>query len=212
MAPAPKMYLPPPGSDSRRGFLKTGIFGGVLLAIGGGAGLFLRGSKELAPPAEGLLALNAREHAVVVAIAARLMPVSGAFPSHESVRVGFNADRIAAKLDPTALAEMKQLLNLFENALPNFLFGLRVSPFTQMTGEAQDQTLKEWMTSKLVLRRSGFTALRGLTLAAYFVKPETWAAVGYPGPPKAFHDPNAPVWKGGGEPRPPSPGIWVEPT
>jgi hypothetical protein len=205
------MYLPPAG-DSRRGFLKKGLLGGAILALGGGGALALQGGKEIALPPEGLLSLSAREYAVVVAVAARLMPISGDFPPQDLIRVGFNADRILTKVDATALTEMKQLLNLFENALPNFLFGLRVRPFTQMGAEEQDQTLKEWMNSKLILRRSGFTALRGLALAAYFVKPETWAATGYPGPPKGFHDPNAPVWKGGGAPRPPSPGIWVEPT
>lgn len=210
MAPAPKMYLPPPG-DSRRGFLKKGIFGGVLLALGGGAALWFRSSKEAELPSEALLVLSAKEYAVVLAIAARLMPISGDYPAHEKIRTGLNADRILAKLDPTALAEMKQLLNLFENALPNFLFGLRISPFTQLTGAEQDAVLGEWNTSRLILRRTGFSALRSLALAAYFVKSDTWAAVGYPGPPKGFCDPSAPVWKGAGEPRPPSPGIWVEP-
>ena len=111
----------------------------------------------------------------------------------------------------TALSELKQLLNLFENALANFLFGGRITPFTQLDPQEQDAVLDEWLHSRFSVRRTGFTALRGLVLAAYFVRPETWPAVGYPGPPKAFHDPNAPVWKGGGEPRPPSPGIWVEP-
>ena len=211
MAPAPKMYLPPKGGDSRRGFLKKGFFGTAILALGGGAGLLLRGSKEVELPTEGLLSLSPKEYAVVLAIAARMMPISSEFPPLEKIRVGFNADRILTKVDATALVEMKQLLNLFENALPNFLFGLRPTPFTQMSGEDQSKTLDEWMNSRLILRRSGFTALRGLALAAYFVKPETWAAVGYPGPPKGFNDPNAPVWKGG-EPRPPSAGIWVEPT
>jgi len=47
-------------------------------------------------------------------------------------------------------------------------------------------------------------------MAAYYGNPITWPAVGYPGPPKAFHDPNAPLWKGDG-PRPPGNGVWVEP-
>lgn len=209
MAPRPKMYLPPPGA-ARRGFLKQGLFGGAVLALGG-AGLVFRQSKQVELPPEGLLALSPREYSVIWAIAARLMPIGGDYPTLEKVRVGFNADRILTRVDDTALAEMKQLLNLFENALPNFLFGLRLTPFTQLAGADQDEVLGEWAHSRLALRRSGYTALRELVLAAYFVKPETWAAVGYPGPPKGFHDPNAPVWKGGDERRPPSPGIWVEP-
>ncbi len=205
------MYLPPAGQQ-RRGFLKKGLIGGALLALGGGTALFLRGGKERALPADGLLALSPREHAVVMALADRMIRPTGAYPTIDAMQVGLNADRILTKVDDTALMEMKQLLNLFENALPNFLFGMRFAPFTQMTADEQDAVLREWMTSGLELRRTGYGALRGLVLAAYFVKPETWAAMGYPGPPKGFHDPNAPVWKGGGAPRPPSAGIWVEPT
>jgi hypothetical protein len=203
------MYLPPAG-QARRSILKRGLVGGAVLALGGGTALFLRQGKEWELPPEGLLTLSPREYAVVMALAARMVPVSGEFPSLDKVRVGFNADRILTQVDPTALKEMKQLLNLFENALPNFLFGFRFSPFTQLRDAEQDEVIGEWSRSTLTVRRTGHTALRGLVLAAYFVKRETWAAVGYPGPPN-LHDPDAPVWKGNGLPRPPSPGIWVEP-
>lgn len=210
MAPPPKMYLPPAG-QARRGFLKKGLVGGALLALGGGTALFLRGSKDYPLPAEPLKALSPREYAVVMAVAGRMLPIAGEFPGFDKISVGLNADRILTKVEDSALNEMKQLLNLFENALPNFLFGMRVTPFTQMAGGEQDAVLHEWAHSGITLRRTGFHAVRGLVLAAYFVRPETWPAVGYPGPPKGFNDPNAPVWKGNGEPRPPSAGIWVEP-
>lgn len=209
MAPAPKMYLPPAGQE-RRSVLKLGLVGSAVLGLGGGTALFLRQSMGWDLPAEGLLALSEREYGVVMSLAGRMIPVSGNFPALSEVRVGFNADRILTKVDATALKEMKQLLNLFENALPNFLFGMRFSTFSQMSGGDQDDVLAEWKRSSLAVRRTGYTALRGLVLAAYFVSSDTWPAVGYPGPPK-LHDPNAPVWKGNGEPRPPSPGIWVEP-
>ncbi len=203
------MYLPPAGQQ-RRSVLKVGLFGTAVLALGGGTALFFRPGKTFEVPAEGLLALSPREYAVVMALASRMVPATDKFPAVEAMRVGFNADRILTKVDDTALKEMKQLLNLFENALPNLLFGLRFSPFTQMAATEQDAVIAEWMASGLEVRRTGYAALRGLVLAAYFVKPETWAAVGYPGPPK-FNDPNAPVWKGTGQPRPPGPGIWSEP-
>jgi hypothetical protein len=203
------MYLPPAG-QARRSFLKRGLVGGAVLALGGGSALFLRPGKEWPLPAEGLLALSPREYAVVMAVAARMMPISGDYPPLEKVQVGFNADRILTSVDDTALKEMKQLLNLFENALPNFLFGMRFAPFTQMGPTEQDAVISEWAHSSLAIRRTGYSAVRGLVLAAYFVRPETWAAVGYPGPPK-LHDPNAPVWKGNGQPRPPSLGNQVEP-
>ena len=39
--------------------------------------------------------------------------------------------------DLSAQMELRQLLNLFENALPNLLFGGRLKPFTQLPPEAQ---------------------------------------------------------------------------
>jgi hypothetical protein len=211
MAPAPKMYLPPAG-QSRRSFLKRGLVGGAVLALGGGTALFLRPGKEWALPAEGLQVLSPREYAVVMALAERMVPTGADWPSLDAMKVGVNADQILSRAQESSIKEMKQLLNLFENALPNLLFGGRLSPFTQMSGPEQDEVLKEWAFSRLSIRRTGYTALHNLVVAGYFVKPETWPAAGYPGPPKGFHDPNAPVWKGNGQPRPPSAGIWVEPT
>jgi hypothetical protein len=99
---------------------------------------------------------------------------------------------------------------LFENALPNFLFGLRTTPFTLLSADEQDEVLKEWMTSRVPLRRTGFLALRTIVMSAYYQNPKVWPAVGYPGPPPNIHDPNAPVWKGEGQPRPPGNGVMVE--
>jgi hypothetical protein len=117
----------------------------------------------------------------------------------------FNADRVLSRADPSSRAELKQLLGLFDNALAGFLFGGRVTPFTQLSSEAQADVLRGWQTSRVTLRRTGYEALRTLLLAAYFGSPAVWRALGYGGPPQGFHDPNAPVWRGGGSPRPVDP-------
>ncbi|HET9451941.1 MAG TPA: hypothetical protein VFO83_13715, partial [Aggregicoccus sp.] len=74
--------------------------------------------------------------------------------------------------------------------------------FTRLSPEAQDAVIADWRDSGLALRRTGFQALRALAAGAYYSSPRVWPAVGYPGPPSALHDPAAPVWKGGGAPRP----------
>ena len=94
--------------------------------------------------------------------------------------------------------------------MPNFLFGGRIEPFTQLNPTEQDEVLNEWRDSRLTLRRTGCRALRGLALAAYFGNPATWNSVGYGGPPPGIHDPNAPVWKGGDEARPIGNGTMIE--
>ncbi len=207
-----KMYLPPRGAPpSRRGVLKKGLFGGLVLALGGGGWLFTRRSAVVALP-EGLQVLDAREYAVMWALVQRFAPVRVGFPSADELKTAVACDGILAMTDDTSRAEVKQLLLLFENALPNFLFGGRARPFTQLDPVTQDEVLAEWRDSRLVLRRTGYLALRGLALAAYYGNPGVWAAVGYGGPPAGIYDPAAPVWKGGGEPRPFSNGQYVEPA
>jgi hypothetical protein len=198
--------------ETRRSLLKRGLFGTALLAVGGGTGLALRKSRLIDAPPEGLMVLGEREYSVLDAISRRLITPQPGFPGVDELRVAFTCDRVLALTDETSQVEFRQLLELFESALAGFLFGARLTPFTQLGPDEQDRVLREWMTSALAVRRTGYLAIRSLVLSAYYGNPKTWAAVGYSGPPKAFNDPNAPVWKGGGAPRPPSPGIWVEPT
>jgi len=206
-----KMYLPPRGAPdpSRRSFLKKGLLGGALLALGGGGFLLTRKGAQVNMPS-GLKVLNAAEYAVMWAIVQRFHPAHEGFPSADSINTTVAADGVMAQLEPVTQDELKQLLMLFENALPNFLFGGRTTPFTQLGPKEQDEVLDEWRDSRLTLRRTGYRALRGIALAAYYGNPATWSAVGYPGPLQGIHDPTAPVWKGGDEPRPIGNGTMIE--
>jgi hypothetical protein len=207
-----KMYLPPPGArDSRRGFLKKGLFGGLLLAVGGGTWLALKKGARVSLPAD-LQVLDERRWPVVLALVDRFIPARTGFPSAASLDTAKGVDTILTLVDESSRVEIRQLLMLFENALPNFLFGLRTTPFTLLSPQEQDEVLQEWMTSRVPLRRTGFLALRTLVMSAYYANPATWPAVGYPGPPKGIHDPNAPLWKGDGQPRPPGNGVMIEPA
>lgn len=205
-----KMYLPPPGArDTRRGFLKKGLFGGLLLALGGGTWLALKRSAMVELPT-GLKVLDARRYAVVRALVERFIPPRPGFPPPESLGTAKAVDEIMAMVDDSSRVELNQLLMLFENALPNFLFGLRTTPFTQLSPDEQQVVLNEWMTSSLSLRRTGYLALRTIVMSAYYGNPATWPATKYPGPPPGIHDPNAPVWKGNGEARPLGNGVMLE--
>ena len=207
-----KMYLPPRGAQkSRRSFLKRGLFGGLVLALGGGSYLFTRRGVPVEVPA-GLQVLSATEYAVVWTLVQRFVPARDGFPAADALKTALAVDGIVAMTEDVTRAEIKQLLMLFENALPNFLFGGRTVPFTQLSPTEQDQVLGEWRDSRLTLRRTGYAALRNLTLAAYYGNPQTWAAVGYPGPPKGIHDPDAPAWRGGDAARPLGNGTFVEPA
>ncbi len=200
-----KMYLPPPGGKpSRRGVLKKGLWGGALLTLGGFGALFFRKSVEVPLPPGGLQVLSAREYAVLVVLAQRLLPKRAGAPTVDELGVAATCDSVLAQADATSQKEFKQLLGLFENALANFLLGARPGTFTRMAEDAQEAVLEDWRTSRLSVRRTGFLALRTLVMASYFGNPKAWGAANYPGPPAGVHQPDAPVWRGGDVPRPAS--------
>ncbi len=203
-----KMYLPP-AQPARRIFLKRGLAGSALLAIGGLGFLTTRQSLELKFTGE-LRCVNASQYALLAALAERFIPKRFGFPSAAELDVAQSCDAIIDQLDPSARDEVLQLLTLFESAIGNFTLGARPKTFTQMPPDEQDRVMEEWRTSRFVLRRSGYTAVRNMVMAAYFGHPKSWEAVGYPGPPPGIHQPDAPVWRGHGAPRPPSAGNWVE--
>ncbi len=195
--------------SSRRSVLKKGLFGGAILALGG-VGVALRPSRDEPLPSKPLSVVQPHEYSVLAALARCFVPEHKDFPTPDSLGLAANADAILAMTDASAQMELRQLLNLFENALPNLIFGGRIKPFTQMPMDQQLQVLDEWRLSRISIRRTGFTALRALVMAAYYGDKRTWGAVGYHGPPEGFHQPDAPVYTGGDQPRPAGNGVWQE--
>jgi hypothetical protein len=189
--------LLPGEKEGRRGFLKKGLVGAALLAVGGGTWLVTRRTRP-APALDGpLRALSPEEATVVLAIADRLVPERSGFPRPLEVGVPRKVDAMVALAHPATQKEVRQLLRLFENALTGLLFDGQFRPFTASSPRGQDDRLRGWARSRIALRRSGFQALKKLVYAAYFGSPETWEAIGYPGPPPlpapVVHEPPAPT-------------------
>ncbi len=165
----------------RRTFVKVGLGGAALLACSG-VGLALLPSKPRAPRTA-LQVLSAADYAVLAAIADRVCPASGLFPSAAELEVAEGIDRLLTRCHPGVAAELKQVLQLFENGLSNVLFDGRFSTFTGADPAAQDAALEAWRTSSLPVRRTAFKALHGLIAGAYYGHPRAWPAIGYAGPP-----------------------------
>ena len=198
-----------PGTLSRRSLIKRGLLGGALLAAGGAGFLALRGGAPVSLPPDGLLVFTPAQFAVLDAVARRMVRPRPGWPTVDQIGVARAADRIAARVEPSAQKELRQLLGLFENGLAGFLFGGRTRPFTRLDGEEQDRVLAEWRDSRLAVRRTGHAALRTLVLAGYYQSPSVWPAVGYSGPPGIFADAaSQPEWRGGDQPRPDGNGVW----
>ena len=175
--------LPGERRAGRRSFLKKGLVGAALLAIGGGT---LLATRRTVPPAAlaGVFRVFSREElAVLLAIAERLVPPRAEFPRPAAIGLAARLDAVAAQADPATQKELRQLVRLFESALAGFLLDGEARLFTASPPERQDRRIAAWARSRIALRRTGHRALRRLVLAAYYSSPETWDAVGYPGPP-----------------------------
>lgn len=168
-------------AETRRSLLKKGLVGAGVLALGGG-GLALRRTK-LAATTPALKYFTPAEYAVWAAVAERFLPGGAGWPSASTVGVASAVDGVLTLADPQTQGDLHQLLGLFDSALASLLFDGRPTPFTQLGTEAQDAALEAWRTSRLVVRRSGYEAMRRLSMAVYYARPESWAGVGYPGPP-----------------------------
>ena len=125
------------------------------------------------------------EYSIWAAVADRVLaeenPSGG--PTAAELDVAARADAFLAPLPQSDRKDLKQLLALFDNALFSALQGGPPRTFTAMTPEQQDAHLRRWQTSRFALQRTGFQAMKRLCCALYFSAPETYASVGYPGPP-----------------------------
>lgn len=171
---------------NRRRFVQRGLFGGAVLLLGGG-GLALYPTRRLATPSKPLRVLDDRGFQVIVAVAARVITAPDADPAVLAERI----DESLSRTPPEAQADLASLVGLFENALPGLLLDGRATPFTRLDGAAQDHALEQWRDSSLVVRRSGYHALRRLCFVAYYGDERAWPGIRYSGPPdvKGFsHD------------------------
>ena len=166
---------------SRRQVLRFGLFGATALALGG-VGLALQSTVPREPKAP-LRTLSAREYAILVALAARMVPSTDGSPDPTELDVAGRIDAFLATCDPGLQGDVKQVLALMENGLSNLVFGLTPRPFSASTPEVQEALLQGWRTSHLDIRRTAYKAINGLVAATYYGAVETYASVGYPGPP-----------------------------
>ncbi len=183
--------------ETRRGFLRKTLGGAALLAAAGAVPLALR-KTQLRSPRQPLRFFTPAEYSVFAAVAERVLARGAAdvpqelagvlrarprAPAPAALDVAGKADAFLAPLDAASAKDLKQLLALFDNALFSVLTGGPPRPFTRMDPAEQDAHLERWATSRMAVRRTGFQALKRLSAAVYYGSPETYASVGYPGPP-----------------------------
>jgi gluconate 2-dehydrogenase subunit 3-like protein len=166
---------------TRRGFLRAGIAGTVLLGGAAIVGRSLSGYHLDATTAARLRALSPKEYLVMQAVARRVLAADAPdAPSPDSVDVAGAVDVYVAKLPDAVQRDVRALLQLVEHG--SSLFRGRATRFTHLAAEAQDAALRDWERSSLTVRRRGFQALRTLAFLGYWRDDRTWPLIGYSGP------------------------------
>lgn len=161
----------------RRTFLKRGLFGGSLLALGG-AGLALFPGRELGDPAEPLVTFGLRSFRALAAVAGRVVTAEGRDP----LAIAQGVDRLLLAAPPEVRRDLDHLLGLLDNALGSLVLDGRLTPFSRLGEADQDVALTRWRDSRLAIRRTGYQALRKLCLATYYATEASWPALHYQPP------------------------------
>jgi hypothetical protein len=180
-----------PGSEGRGGldrrrFLRRGLFGGALLVFAGSLPFVFRTTRRGSAPRAPLRLLSADEHAVLAAVAARIVPGDGAdarWPRAEALDCAGKVDALMATTHPDVGRDFRRLLRLTESGFVGLLAAGSPRPFSRAEPAEQDARLEAWRRSRFALLRSGYQALKRLCHAAYYSSPEVYELIGYPGPP-----------------------------
>jgi hypothetical protein len=119
---------------------------------------------------------------VARAVLAGSLPTESAAMQATLNNVVKNIDDIVSGLPPTAQRELNQLLGLLNSAPGRVGLAGLAQPWESAETESISAALEGMRTSSLAVRQQAFHALRDLVNAAYYVTPQAWMALGYPGP------------------------------
>jgi hypothetical protein len=177
----------PPGLD-RRGFLRVSAGGAAAVALASalpaGCG---RSYPHAAADGVVLQALSPKEYAVLRAAADALLVDVPVAPAHVAAAI----DAEVAAIGEPVRGDMKSLLGLLEHL--TFLDG-RGRRFTALSRADRLRVLHGWATSRFVLRRGGYQAVRSFVYYFTFIRDETRVLTGFYGPwPERMTLPVTPV-------------------
>ena len=88
-----------------------------------------------------------------------------------------------AGLSPAVQREVDQLFSILRLAPVRFAFTGLWSPVEESSAEEIAAFLQRWRTSRFDIQRAGYQAMTQLVQASWYDNPQSWAQIGYPGPP-----------------------------
>ena len=167
--------------SGRRGFLKFGLAGALLLAVAG-AGRAQPGYRA-AGGSDTLEVLREADREVLAAITPAILAGTGAAGPDLAAAIG-SIDRAVAGLPPHLQEEVRQLLALLASWSGRRWVAGVDSLWREASVAEVSAFLERWRFSRWALLQQGYHALHDLVLAAWYARPDSWAAIGYPGPPE----------------------------
>lgn len=159
----------------RRALLKTGLAGGMLLALGAAS---LRIGRNPVHDRETVL------RAVVPALLEGALPNGAAARSTAIDRSVEAVGTATAALAPSAQSELAQLFALLASAPGRVLLARVDAPWPAAALAEVSAFLSAWRHHPIALFRSGYAALHDLVLAGHYADESSWPGIGYPGPLK----------------------------
>lgn len=167
----------------RRDFLKTGLFGGAMLATGSSLAL-LSGCSSNDGPAEGYLHLRKQDVELLLpltgVVLAQALETSGA-----SAQTALKAyDKVLDGAMPGTRATMFQLFDLMQLGAARWYITGSWASFADQDQATLTQTLQAWFTLDRTLSRMAWKGLVQPLMFAWFAQPEAGLTTGYPGPPQ----------------------------
>jgi len=161
---------------SRRTLLKAGLAGSVLLGAGG---VWYAATREPVAPGR----LDRATHAMFAAIAPVIL-AGVALPQPSATGDIVAGVEIAyGGLSAAAQKELGDLFGLLSFA-PTRLVLTGVSDWHQASQADVAAFLESWQRHRFALLRGAYAALHDLVLGAWYARPGSWEAIGYPGPPE----------------------------
>lgn len=171
---------------NRRRWIKAGFWGSLALTGAGLAGTLARRTRfdaERAPDPQGLpSAWNDEARRLFEALAPVIIGPACATPDHRA-RAAQGVHAAISALSPSAQREVGELLSLLNLSLTRGLAAGLWVDWHEATPVQIEAFLQRWRHSRLQLLQSGYHALHDLVLGSWYADPQSWAAIGYPGPP-----------------------------
>jgi hypothetical protein len=169
-------------TTGRRRFLRQTLFGAAALFVAPLLPTRLLRGQTTPDTGRKLLFFSKEEYLVVSAAAARLTGhPHGEQGSGQSVDAALRADTFLGTEDPEIQEQIHLLLTIFNSPIAAFIFDFKFSGFLTMDDAGQDGYLEGWMKSSLGFRRTGFQALKRLSMSMHYTDEHSWEEIGYHG-------------------------------